>query len=243
MMLKYIILLFLYLPVPVGAVELNNLRFITEEYPPYNYTDNGEIVGLSVDVLKLAAESIHDPINLIELQPWARGYMNLSNGPMVVLFSTTKTKEREAKFKWAGPITSTKIVALAKKDKKIKISKPEEFEKYVIGVVRSDVGEQLLLSLGVNDGRLRQSHSPKLMVKKLNYDRVDIIAYDINVAKSIMKKENIDFYNYEVVYTLSQSKLYYAFSLDTPDEFIDKLQKGIDIIRSNGDLDEIILKY
>ncbi|MCL9781204.1 ABC transporter substrate-binding protein [Vibrio sp. S4M6] len=242
-MTRYLFLLLIFISTLPYSAELNDLRFITEEYPPYNYTHNGQVTGISVDILKSASTSVHDTVKKVEVQPWARGYRNATIGPLVVLFSTTRTHEREAKFKWAGPIISTEIVVLAKKSKQLKVSNPDELKKYTIGVVRSDVGEQLLSSLGVQGNKIVPTHDPEILIKKLAHNRVDMIAYDANVTKNLMKKQKIDFNQYEIIYLLSKAELYFAFSLDTPNIYVHKLQTGIDNIRNNGQLDEIKQNY
>ncbi|MGF1741832.1 ABC transporter substrate-binding protein [Vibrio profundum] len=242
--MKYVFFLLLSLTcLNVSAAELNKLKFLTESYPPYNYRESGKIVGLSVDVLNAASKAVGDPVKKIELQPWVRGYKSAISGPMVVLFSTTRNKERESKFKWAGPISSTEIVVLAKKSKNIKISNPKDFDKYAIGVVREDIGQQLLTSLGVIPKSIKAVSRPDMIIKQLEHDRVDMIAYENNVAKTMMTNAGMTPSDYETVYVLSKSFLYFAFSLDTPNEYVSKLQKGIDLIESNGKLESIKSKY
>ena len=75
------------------------------------------------------------------------------------------------------------------------------------------------------------------------HDRVDMIAYENNVAKTMMTNAGMTPSDYETVYVLSKSFLYFAFSLDTPNEYVSKLQKGIDLIESNGKLESIKSKY
>ncbi len=242
--MRYIFLLLACLAsFTASAAEFSKLKFITENYPPYNYRDDGKIVGLTVDVLHAASQAVNDPVTKIELQPWARGYKNALDGPMVVLFGTTRNSDRESKFKWAGPINATEIVVLAKKSKNINIKDPADFDKYVTGVIREDIGEQLMVSLGVNQKAMKPSSRPEMLMKQLDHGRVDMIAYEKNVAKALMKDEGIDFSKYHVVYVLSQSFSYFAFSSDTPNEYVAKLQKGIDIIKGNGKLEEIKSKY
>jgi len=49
----YLLALILTLPTQVYA-GLDKLRFITEEYPPYNYVENGRLQGLAVELLERA---------------------------------------------------------------------------------------------------------------------------------------------------------------------------------------------
>ena len=52
-----IILLSLF-SLPSLSGEPLNVQYVTEEYPPYNYTDNGQIKGVAVDVLSVMYEAL-----------------------------------------------------------------------------------------------------------------------------------------------------------------------------------------
>ena len=80
--------------------SFEQLTFITEHYPPYDFKTNDTLVGIAVDLLMAAAktESLPFSQSLIKFYPWSRGYHALQKGPNVVLFSTTRTKKREKLF-------------------------------------------------------------------------------------------------------------------------------------------------
>ncbi|WP_205620222.1 substrate-binding periplasmic protein [Salinivibrio socompensis] len=179
----------------------------------------------------------------MKLQPWARGYATALSDPNTVLFSTTRTDEREDKFKWVGPITDTKIVVWAPKSKGITINNASDFANYKVGVVRDDVGEHLLRSMGVDQSVLRLSPKPDLLAKQLAAGRIDMWAYEENVSAYIMSQSNIDTSQFEVVHVLNESQLYYSLSNNTPDSYVEKLQAGVDQAIMDGTLDEIKNKY
>ncbi|WP_025674901.1 substrate-binding periplasmic protein [Salinivibrio socompensis] len=227
------------------AANLSDLDYITEVYPPFNYEERGELKGIAVDFLEAATKAAGEPISRdqVKLQPWARGYATALSDPNTVLFSTTRTDEREDKFKWVGPITDTKIVVWAPKSKGITINNASDFTNYKVGVVRDDVGEHLLRSMGVDQSVLRLSPKPDLLAKQLAAGRVDMWAYEENVSAYIMSQSNIDTSQFEVVHVLNESQLYYSLSNNTPDSYVEKLQAGVDQAIMDGTLDEIKNKY
>ncbi|WP_165773401.1 substrate-binding periplasmic protein [Zooshikella ganghwensis] len=160
-----------------------------------------------------------------------KGYRATLEEPDHVLFATTRTKEREPLFKWAGPIAKTKIVLLAKNDNDVKINTPEDIAKYPVGTIRDDVGEQLVKALGVPESMIKPSSNADSLVKKLNTGRVDLWAYEENVARWFIKKNNLQNSDFSVVYTLKEAELFYAFSKKTSDDLINQLQKGIDEVK------------
>lgn len=213
--------------------ELNKLTFITESYPPYNFETSGLLKGIAVDLLIAASNKAGSPVKRgqIKVYPWARGYRATLEEPDHVLFATTRTKEREPLFKWAGPIAKTKIVLLAKNDNDVKINTPEDIAKYTVGTIRDDVGEQLVKALGVPESMIKPSSNADSLVKKLNTGRVDLWAYEENVARWFIKKNNLQNSDFSVVYTLKEAELFYAFSKKTSDDLINQLQKGIDEVK------------
>lgn len=216
-----------------GSLALNQLSFYTEEYPPYNFTENGQLKGLAVDYLLLASERANSSIDtsMIKVQPWPRAYRNAVIKPGSVLFSTTRTAIREPLFKWAGPIGVTRVVVLAKRTKQIVIRNSSDLAQYRIGVVRDDVGEQLLLELGVPRDSMSDSTVPETLAKQLAKNRIDLWAYEENVAVWWLRKSGYDKEDFEVVHVLSEGELYYAFHKDLPDVLVNQLQEGLDGVK------------
>ena len=80
--------------------ELDKLNFVTESYPPYNFKSQGMLKGIAVDLLLAATQKSAFSLSLndIRLLPWPRAYKMAEEGPNIVLFSTTRTEQRETKF-------------------------------------------------------------------------------------------------------------------------------------------------
>ncbi|WP_407644451.1 transporter substrate-binding domain-containing protein [Dongshaea marina] len=76
---------------------------------PNNFVEKGELKGAAVELLLAASKQAGSPVSKadIKVYPWARAYNDALKGPNKVVFATTRTKEREKLFKWAGPIVTT----------------------------------------------------------------------------------------------------------------------------------------
>jgi polar amino acid transport system substrate-binding protein len=85
------------------------------------WRDEGKITGSSAEVVREILRRLNQPDN-ITILPWARGYHLLKSRPNVVLFSTTRTKERENLFHWVGPLCTSRIGFYKKK-----ICDPDQF--------------------------------------------------------------------------------------------------------------------
>ena len=124
-----------------ASPELGKLHYLTEEYKPYNFSnESGAPTGLAVELLQQVWQKTNTPQQPITIMPWARGYYLLTQKPNVVLFSTARTEARDPLFKWACPIGYAEIVLMGLAKSPVTIAKLEDAEKYNIGAVRADVG-------------------------------------------------------------------------------------------------------
>lgn len=235
-----------------GAVTADEpLHYVTEAYPPYNFSDNNILRGIAVDLLVLASQQTTAPVqrSQIRLMPWARSYRTALKTPNYVLFSTARTPEREKLFKWAGPITTNHVVLLAKKSRGMRINSPADLQHLRIGSIRDDVAEQLVRGLGVHDSQLSLAANGDALAHQLQAGRIDLWAYDQNVAQWFLRNAGFDPDDFESLYTLQEGQLWYAFNLEISDARVAELQKALDTLHKTPGLSgksryhDILLDY
>jgi polar amino acid transport system substrate-binding protein len=234
--------------VPAAAQSVDDLVFITEDYPPFNFERDGRRLGIAVDVLEemLVQAGAKKTRADIRVWPWARGYETALKEKNTVLFSTTRTEAREHLFKWVGPIMPSRIVLVAKKQRAIQIKSADQIKQsaYKIGVVREDIGGQLLANLGVNKDRTVQANSGVSVAKMLQADRIDMWAYGAPVIMWNLKELGYPADAYEEVFTLTESQhYYYAINKDTDDRVVEKLQSALEQVKAKGRFSAIIARY
>lgn len=224
-----------------SAASLSSINYLTEEYPPYNFTEDGAVKGISVDLLIEAAHHSGVVLNNqdIQIQPWARAYRDALVKPNVALFSMTRTPSREALFKWVGPISKTRVVVLAKKTSGIVINDSLDLAQFKIGVIRDDVGEQLLISHGIPRDSMQESSYAVTLAEQLHKGRIDLWAYEENVAKWWIQVSGYKASDFEPVYILQEGELFYAFNTHIDDGIIDSLQAGLDALKSVHNEDDV----
>lgn len=227
----------------LSANPLTSLNYMTEEYPPYNFSEDGVTKGISVDILIESAAMVGGELTHknVELQPWARAYRNTLIKPNMVLFSMTRTERRETLFKWVGPISKTRIVVLARKSSGIEIKSSLDLAQFKIGVIRDDVGEQLLISEGIPRDSMQESSYAETLAEQLQKGRIDLWAYEENVAKWWIQGAGYQAKDFEPVYVLQEGELYYAFNTHVEDEVINSLQQGLDKLKSTKNEHDITL--
>ena len=127
---------------PAGAVV-----FLTEENPPLNYTDKGELTGVSVSVLR---EMLRRTVRQVEIKvlPWSEAFLRAQSDAEVCVFSTARLPARNSMFQWIGPISRGYWSAFALEGFQEKIGNFDDLKKYRIGVV-SDARARYLQQRGV----------------------------------------------------------------------------------------------
>jgi len=229
----------------ISAIE--NFNWVSEEYPPFNYKDpkTGEITGVGVEILFKIFDKIgvsREKINL-KIYPWARGYDQLLNDPQTALFSTTYSEKRLKQMKFVGPIAMNIVAVIAPKFSNLSIESVDDLNKLKIGVIRDDIGEQLLLSAGVKPRLLDQLNSGLSVVKKLDSGRIDAISYAHATSQILFKKANIDISKFEIIHVLKYSNMGYAFNNAVDERILTLMRKALDELVADGTVAELQMKY
>ncbi len=217
------------------------LTIYTENLPPANYVENGELKGFAVDVVRGIQRRLKrtDPIRTV---PWARGYHLALTRPDTALFSTTRLPQREALFKWAGPLYRQQWGFYARKGSGIRIGSLED-AKHIdrIGTYRNDAKEQFLQSLGFRN--LVNSNNNINNVKHLMKGNIDLwVSSDFNVPY-IARQAGVDPDDIVRVYPFHQVENYIAFSRRTSDEVVAAWQRALDDMKKDGDYDRLRRKW
>jgi polar amino acid transport system substrate-binding protein len=89
--LVVVVLLFLF----SGSCFAQSLEFVTLQYPPYEFEDNGELKGIALEIVENAFERMNKPIS-IRLLPWAKAVRHIKKGKADAIFTAFKNPDRES---------------------------------------------------------------------------------------------------------------------------------------------------
>lgn len=226
----------------------DDIRIVTEELPPYNMTQDGRITGMSTEVVQavLKEVGISAPI---QSMPWARAYDIALNSENTLIYSITRTPQREKLFKWVGDIAPVHWYLFARSGSNIHLASLDDARKYQIAAVKEDAGEQYLLSQGFVAGKnLQSSNKYQHNYDKLKLGRADLwISLELNALHLIRQAGEEP--EKTVVRALSlpgldgEHGLNMAFSLKTPDALVERFRQGLLSIHRNGTYDAILKKW
>jgi polar amino acid transport system substrate-binding protein len=224
-------------PVLAQGASAEDLVFITEQFPPYNFEEDARVQGLSVDLLEGALDRMGVDLNRSEIQilSWSEGYQRALKENGTVLFSTVPLPEREESFKWAGPIITVRDVLVARKDGEIEISGLEDIGKYRVGAVEDDSNMISLLVLGAREEDLVVEKEGGALLEMLVNGSVDLLAYEEISAFDQLERLGAEAEDYEVVYVLGVYDLYYAFNANVSATLVQAFQDGLNEAMRVGD--------
>lgn len=220
------------------AVEM--LAF-TENLPPLNFEENGQIKGFSVELVNLMAKESGIGIT-IQVMPWARAYQTTLETPNSIIFTIVRNADRENLFLWIGPIAKRKIYLYKLSQRNdIKLSQITDAKKYRIGAVRESASTKLLISQGFEINKeLDLAKDDFINMKKLLSGRIDLTAALDWAAYFALKKEGGSAEQISPAILLDQTHEYFiGLNKNTNPELYEKLSKAFEKIKKNGQLKKL----
>ena len=209
-----------------------DITLVTEENPPFNYTESGKPTGATTAVVREITRRLGIAGD-IQVMPWTRGYKLLSSEPNVVLFTTALTQKREPLFQWVGPLYTVRLGFYARKSDARRIDSLEAAKQVgAIATYKDDFREQLLTSLGFTN--LDSSKSPQSNLRKLMSGRVDLWFYDNIGPYQVAREVGIDPNEIEEVFTYQQHFSYIAISKQTSPVIVQQWQATLDEMKADG---------
>lgn len=213
------------------------VAFTTEPYPPLSYqTPDGTQAGVNIDevaaIMKRAGLSYS-----IEILPWARALAMAETGHRTCVFSTARTTEREARFKWVSPLSIGVNVLVRRSSSNINPKTLDEAKTFIVGTHRKDYTEDVLRQHGFP--KIDISADFDTTLRKLMEGRVDLMPMPRNIFLKLQSQG----YQIEKSVILSSQQFGIACNLDTPDDVIARMQAALDTVVADGTEDAIRTRY
>ena len=222
-----------------------NVVLLTENFPPYNMAINGKnfaqednIDGIAVDVVREMFKRADIKYSLTLRFPWDRIYKLALEKPGYGVFVTARLPEREALFKWVGPIGPDDWVLLARGDSKLVVNNLQQAKQYRIGAYKGDAIAEHLEKEGLQPvTSLRDQEN----AKKLMAGQIDLWATGDPAGRYLARQEGVS--GLKTVLRFNSAQLYLALNRDVQDEVVQKLQSELDKMRAEGIVDSILNSY
>ena len=223
------------------------LRLVTLEYPPYEYTENGQLKGIAVEVIKRTFKEMNQPIT-IEVLPWARAMRYIKDGSRDAVFTAFKNPERVRFADFSKQVLMQQAVSLfVRRDSDIEYDGDlRKLNHLSLGVVRK-ISYGLKLDTAIKKQffrRVEEANEGTQNFGLLLNKRVDMVASTKYGGYHILKKLKRATDVKELPVSIQDLPSFIAFSkvrnlTKTRDEFDSALAK----LKASGEYQKIIDDY
>lgn len=218
---------------PVRAADIT---FVTEEYAPFNYSENGEIKGIAVEqVRQIASAAGLD--HTIQIMPWARAIALAEHQSGHCVFTTGHNQERHHKFHWVEPLLKDQMILVKRKGDDLAVTTLEQARGLRVGAQRGDFAVEALKARGFTEIDLAADLA--LTLGKLKTGRIDLMPTSVKTfEKLIQSGEPV-----ERAMVLDGQIYGIACNLDLPEATVTALQQALNELITSGGQDEIFAAY
>ena len=226
----FVIVVILWFLSPARAADL---MIMTEDFPPYNYQENGSPAGLSTEVVKAVITEAGLTAEF-RFVPWARAYKTAERVPNTLIYSIARIPEREDAFIWVGEIAPyrTSLYKLTLSDH-VQAATIAQARNYRIGVSVEDVIYTYLKREGF---KLEVVGSDQLNIRKLVAKRLDVIAYDEASFVYAVQQNGYQLDQFQRILRLDElsGSLYMALNKDSDPKLAERLTAALQQVHEKG---------
>jgi polar amino acid transport system substrate-binding protein len=218
----------LLMPALAAAADV---RIVGEHLPPSSMMEGNVVVGRETlkvrDIMARAGLSYG-----IELLPWKRAYAQALRERDTCIFSTSRTQEREAQFRWIGPLNEAEWVLYGLAERHLALRTLADARGLVIGTVLGDARDDYLRQHGLNVAPVTQEW---LNPQKLLLGRIDLWAVGMAVgSKPFAGKEWEG--KVEPLLTFNRVQTYLACNKKLPEAQVAAMQRAAAAMRRDGSM-------
>ena len=211
-------------------------------YAPFeSQNDKGEIVGFDVDVVKAVAQKAGMEVKFVNT-PWEGIFNNLNQGDRDLLVSAiTITAERKQTMDFSSPYFDAQQLIAVKKDSKI--AKFDDLKKLKVGVQNGTTGDEVITKLqGKDSANIKRFESTPLALKELEGGGVDAVVADNGVVVHYVNNNSGS--NFKTISDASFAPEQYGLAVKKGNaELLEKLNKGLADIKTDGSYNKIYTQY
>lgn len=219
------------------------LTFLTEENPPFNYTDRGKLTGVAAEIVAQIATRAGQTVKT-EILPWDKAYVRAQAEKDTCLFSTARLENRERLFLWVGPIGTNLWAVYGRSDFAVPIKAVRDLQPYRIGAVMRDAKADFLRENAVTNLRLvrdDRDNPPRLILPPDNPDHIDLWITGLYAARETAKAAKVA--DIKLVFIAAEQPLFLACSPQTDRTTVKALADALESLRADGTVNRVTIDY
>ena len=211
---------------------------IVIDFPPYGTTDlQNKPDGYDADVAKLLAESLGVKLDLIPVTGPNRIPYLLTDKVDVLVASLAITPERVKQVQFSKPYSAASMVLLGPDS--TKISSPEDFTKYKIGVPRASTTDIGVMKVAPKGTDIRRFDDDASALQAMIMGQVDAAGTSSVIAGDVQKRYPGKF---QVKYVINEQQMGITMQYKRP-ELLQAVNDFVKTNIENGKLDALFQKW
>jgi polar amino acid transport system substrate-binding protein len=231
-----------------GCVEETENKIIvgtSADYPPFEYVENGKIVGFDIELITSLLENLGYTVEVQDIGFDSLVTSLVSDKIDVIAAAMTITPEREAKIDFTDSYYNSDQSILVLADSDFNINEDEDLSDLIIGAQTGTTGELWVIDNLINitnatmtDNQLKRYETYTLAVLDLDNGNVDALILDNPVAESFAKDDDR-----KVEYVI-QTDEYFGFGVSKDNnELLNGLNDELEIFMESDEWTNLINKY
>jgi polar amino acid transport system substrate-binding protein len=230
-----------------GEQQQPSLRIVTENMPPYNYTDaQGQLSGISTKIVLELLKNIDNNLK-IEVFPWARAYKIATSQPNVLIYSIRRSPEREKKFHWLAPILPANLNLYALPDSP-KLHDLNHLNHKIIGLLRGSPHLNLLRPyINAKEVSIVEVVTIEQLYEMLMLRRIDYLMAPTQVVnylnqKFVTKETSRPIVMYKIP-VIDQEGVYLALSKLTDTKTVAFIKDQLELVLNKEEIKHMIREF
>ena len=219
------------------------LALLTDENPPFSYTENGKLAGSAADVVREMATRAGVPVKL-EVLAVNQAFVRAQADRDTCFFATPRLENRQRLFAWVGPVATNLWAVFGRSDFAPSIRTLKDLAPYRIGTVSRDPKGDFLRENGVPDVRAFSDNTQnpqRLFLARDNPDRIDLWIADLYSGRAIAKAAKVT--DIKLVFIAAEEPLFLACSPRTDTKAVKALATALAAMRADGSFKRIAVEY
>ncbi|MCR4922690.1 MAG: basic amino acid ABC transporter substrate-binding protein [Lachnospiraceae bacterium] len=219
-----------------GASAKDTLIVATNaEFPPYEYYENNEIVGIDIDIIKAVAEDIGMKVQ-IEDMAFDSVIASIQSGKSDVgIAGLTITEDRLENVNFSIPYTETQQVVIVNENSDIVAI--DDLKNRSIGVQLGTTGD--IFAEDVEGATVERYNKGMEAIQALRQGKIDAVIIDKEPAKVFVSQNN-DIEMLDEDFVVEE----YAIAIGKDNtELLEKINASLEKLKDSGKLKEIADKY
>ncbi len=235
----------IFLPLSATAVEL---KFNTQDFPPYSYQVDGEIAGPGVEIIQRVCRELGIKCSF-DMLVWTRAQKEVEEGKAQALFFIGKNEEREKWLYFSPPVVQTYYGFFVHEHNPLQYKKPADVAGYSVGVYgpsnTSTSLEKIVAEIsktGLKPLSVDMRPNDEAGFQKLSMKRLQAVYSNHDVGVAMIAK--IGLKNIRYAGTHERLDYYVGFSKKHVDKaLIDRFNSALLRLQKSGEIRKILDRY